>query len=114
MRFTDNTETRMVAWLESKGVKGDDEWCGLLGGASTLVKGAVVVIRTKTKDSVEILAPINPDERGTKIPISQEPAPLVLPKSSTITAFHDAMRSQAKAIIKVYRQAGISIYGEDA
>jgi len=111
MKFTTKQETRMIAWLESKGIKGDDEWTGLDGGASTLVDNVVVILREKG-DLVEVLAPIAPDERGTKIPVDNEPAPLALQKSMSCPSFHAAMKIQARAIAEVYRQAGLDIHGK--
>ena len=71
----------------------------------------VVILREKG-DLVEVLAPIAPDERGTKIPVDNEPAPLALQKSMSCPSFHAAMKIQARAIAEVYRQAGLDIHGK--
>ena len=109
------TEKMAVAWVNDKGLKGDHEWSELLDGASILVDGWVIVIRENrtSPDLMDVLAPIDPDERhdcsssGPKIPLCKEPKPLSIPKTASKETFQEAMESQSLAIQAVYKEAGI-------
>lgn len=104
-------EERMMALVADKGLEGDDSWAGLFDGASTMVNNAVVILVEDRLDfgRVEVLAPIAPDERGTKIPISKEPRPVSLPKTASKEEFQAAMKSQSDAILAVYKAARIDM-----
>lgn len=110
------TQKQMVRWAKNLGVQGDegDEWSELPGGASIMLNGAVVILRETMFGPVddfglEVLAPICPDERGTAIPVSEEPRPIVLPWEATREQVQEAMQKMSDAIHKVYRRHQISI-----
>mgnify|MGYP001291897133 CR=1 FL=1 len=104
-------EERMMDLVADKGLEGDDSWAGSFDGASTMVNKAVILLIEDRFDCgrVEVLAPIAPDERGTKIPISKEPRPVSLPKTASKEEFQAATKSQSDAILAVYNEAGIDI-----
>jgi hypothetical protein len=108
---------RMIEWAKAKGImpEPNDEWCNLYGCASLMIDGSVVLIRQNDQDanSVDILAPIAPDEVvDRKIHSDKEPGPITMSKSSSKEEVESAMKAASASIRKVYQEHGLNQSGK--